>query len=69
MSGLEHRYLEFMFFAYASTWVAAFAFLYRMQQNVHRMARDVEILKDNFVSETTLPSVQADDSPMPGPSV
>lgn len=49
MSGLEHRYLEFLFLAYATTWLLALGFLGRMLKRTRRLEAEVRILRQSVL--------------------
>ncbi|MCY0877803.1 MAG: CcmD family protein [Firmicutes bacterium] len=68
MSGLEQRYLEFLFFAYSGVWVIMGGFLVRMVRRAKHLEDELKELKavDSVDSAASEASAEA---PWSGPSV
>ncbi len=69
MSHLEHRYLLFMFLAYAVTWILALGFFYRMHQKTRAMERMVQLLHSDLTAKSLQRAASQDQPPLSGPSV
>ncbi|MCY0899773.1 MAG: hypothetical protein OWU33_12740 [Firmicutes bacterium] len=68
MTGLEHRYLEYLFFAYSGLWVIMWGFLGRMAYRAQRLEAELRHLKEE-TGAFHVEDAPTSETSWPGPSV